>query len=130
MSAMTTRINDLPVYESREDSLEARHYNLWRRARMRFGDSMRMELPGLIGMELILDKHEWVVVDARQNDLPVLAWVEFADHGRSALHEPVPCKLNYYHFAATSLRAKVLVILEKTLEDWLHETGSHKHQET
>jgi hypothetical protein len=117
---VTTRIGDLPVYAGRDDRIEARHYNLWRRARSRFGSPLRLPLAGVPGMELILDEREWVVVDTRQGDLPVLAWVGFGDAGRSALHEPVRCTLNYYHFAATRLRAKVLAILEQVLEERLH----------
>jgi hypothetical protein len=118
---VTTRIGDVPAYATRDDRIEARHYNLWRRACGRFGSPLRLPLPGMGGMELVLDEREWVVVDARQNDLPVLAWVNFDDRGRCALHEPVSCTLNYYHFAATRLRAKVLDILEQTLEKRLHE---------
>ncbi len=126
---MTTRTGDLPVYAARPDRIEARHYNLWRRARSRFGSPLRLPLPGVSGMDLILDEREWVVVDTRQNDLPVLAWVEFGDRGRSALHEPVGCTLNFYHFAATRLRARVLAILEQSLEDRLHGTVNHRRNE-
>lgn len=116
---MAHRLEDVPVYAQRSDAIEAVHYNLWRRARQRYSHPLRLELPGLSGMELILDDTAWVVVDARQFDLPVLAWVEFEDHGR-ALHAPVACKLNYYHFAASRLRGKVLDILQQALEDKLH----------
>jgi len=70
-------------------------------------------------MELILDDDAWVVVDVRQFELPILAWVDLQGERRSALHQPVRCQLNYYHFAATRLRAKVLDILERALEDRL-----------
>lgn len=116
---MASRLDDVPVYAQRPDAIEAAHYNLWRRARQRFGHPLRLELPGLSGMELVLDDAAWLVVDARQFDLPVLAWVEFQDHDR-ALHAPVPCQLNYYHFAASRLRGKVLEILHQTLDDRLH----------
>jgi len=59
------------------------------------------------------------VVDVKQFDLPVLAWVAFEDHGR-ALHTAIPCRLNYYHFAASRVRGKVLDILQQALEDKLH----------
>lgn len=117
---MATRLDEVPVYASRADEIDARHYNLWRRARQRFGRPLRLELPGVSGMELILDDDSWVVVDVRQFELPILAWVDILGDNRSALHEPVPCKLNYYHFAATRIRAKVLDILQHALEDRLH----------
>lgn len=116
---MANRLGDVPIYAQRPDAIEARHYNLWRRARQHFGHPLRLTLPGLSGMELILDDAAWVVVDARQFDLPVLAWVEFQDQGR-ALHTPVPCKLNYYHYAASRLRGRVLDLLQQALDDKLH----------
>jgi hypothetical protein len=118
---MAHRLEDVPVYAQRPDAIEAAHYNLWRRARQRYGHPLRLELPGLSGLELILDDEAWVVVDARQFDLPVLAWVEFQDHDR-ALHTPVPCTLNYYHYAASRLRGKVLDIVQRALDEKLHTT--------
>lgn len=117
---MAHRLDETPVYAQRPDTIAARHYNLWRRARQRFGHPLRLALPGISGMELLLDDDAWVVVDVRQFDLPILAWVQMQGVHRNALHEPVPCTLNYYHFAATRIRAKVLDILEQALEDKLH----------
>jgi hypothetical protein len=111
-----SRLADMPVYAQRPDAIDAAHYNLWRRARSRFGTPLRLVLPGLKGMALILDDHAWACVDASQNDLPVLAWVELEDAGRDAIHTPVPCQLNYYHFAASALRARVLDLMARELE--------------
>jgi len=66
-------------------------------------------------MVMILESDEWVCADVRQNELPVLAWVDFEDQGRDALHEPVKCRLNYYHFAASKLRLSVLAEMEQVL---------------
>lgn len=115
-----SRINETPVYAQRDDFIEAKHYNLWRRARRRFGSPIRIELPGVSGMELLLEDDAWVVVDARQYDVPVLAWTDFQDKERGALHTPVACHLNYYHFAASRLRAKALELMEQALENKLH----------
>ena len=123
---MATRIDDLPVIATRPDQLEAALYNLWRRARQRFGTPLRIELPGLKEMALLLEDDAWVVVDQRQYDLPILAWVEFASQGRDALHEPVRCTLNYYHFMASQLRAKVLGLMQENLETRLHPVGDGK----
>ena len=70
-------------------------------------------------MVMILEEREWVCANGLQNDLPVLAWVEFEDQGRDALHEPVRCKLNYYHFAASKMRARALISMENILEEYL-----------
>ena len=109
----------MPVYAAREDLLEASLYNLWRRARAHHDLPMRVELPGIKQMVLILEADKWVIVDQNQYDLPVLAWVDFQDEHRSAIHTPVPCTLNYYHFMASSLRGKVLKIMEAALEKHL-----------
>jgi hypothetical protein len=79
------------------------------------------KFPGLV-MELESDA--WVVVDGRQNELPVLAWVDFEDQGRDALHVPVKCKLNHYHYAASKVRAYALEVMEQELTRRLSdETG-------
>lgn len=70
---------------------------------------------------MILEDHEWVCVNEPQNDLPVLAWVDFEDRGRDALHLPVKCKINYYHFAASKVRADVLDLMEELLGQRLHD---------
>ncbi|KAA3628371.1 MAG: hypothetical protein DWQ09_09645 [Proteobacteria bacterium] len=123
---MSTRIDDLPVIATRPDQIEAALYNLWRRARQRFGTRLRIELPGLKEMALLLEDDAWVVVDQRQYDLPILAWVQFAPEGRAALHEPVRCTLNYYHFMASQLRAKVLELMHENLQTRLHPGGEGK----
>jgi len=120
---MTTRIEDVPVFASRADLLDAPVYNLWRRARQRYGSPLRMALPGLKEMALILEDDAWVVIDQRQYDMPVLAWVDFKTHGRDALHEPVACTLNYYHFMASQLRGKVLDLMQQDLERRLRSVG-------
>lgn len=65
---------------------------------------------------MILENNEWVCADERQNDMPILAWVEFNDHGRTALHLPVKCKLNYYHYAASKIRLHSLELMQIELE--------------
>jgi len=114
-----SRVRDVPVYAQREDEVTAKLYNLWRRAKLHYPCPIRFPLPDYPGMVMILEEREWVCANERQNDLPVLAWVEFEDRGRDALHTPVRCKLNYYHFAASKMRARTLELMEKTLEIYL-----------
>lgn len=111
-----SRVGDVPVYAQREDEVSARLYNLWRRAKLHFTLPLRIPLEGFRGLVMVLEEHEWVCVNERENDLPVLAWVEFKDQGRDALHLSVKCKLNHYHFAATKIRAQSLLIMESELE--------------
>ena len=111
-----SRIHDMPVYASRDDELDAALYNLWRRARLHLPMPQRIDLPPSRQMVLVVDRDHWEVVDQNQNDLPMLAWVDFQDAGRSSLHTPVPCTLNFYHYMASRLRGKALERLAEELE--------------
>lgn len=116
-----SRVGEVPVYEQRDDKVDAKVYNLWRRAKLHFGSPIRIAVPGLAGMVMILEENEWVCADRTQDDLPVLAWVEFEDKGRDSLHTPVRCKLNYYHFMASKVRRIALEQTEKILQKRLRE---------
>jgi hypothetical protein len=114
------RLQGVPAIARRADRVEARLYNLWRRARMYRLLPLRVSLPAMAEMVLIVERDGWVVVDRNRNEVPVLAWVEFHDQGRDRLHDPVECSLHYYHFMASGLRGRVLEILETALEQQLH----------
>lgn len=111
-----SRLGDIPVYAQRQDQVEAALYNLWRRARLRLPLPLRISLSGEPGVVMVLEEQAWICVNAWQNDLPILAWIEFDDRERSALHVPVRCKINYYHFAASRYRAKALAAMAAELE--------------
>lgn len=116
-----SRIADVPYCAQRDDEVEAKLYNLWRRAKRRFSMPLRLPLLDYPGFVMILEARAWVCADERQNDIPILAWVEFEDEGRDALHLPVKCKLNYYHFAASKVRAHSLELVQAELEKRLHD---------
>ena len=116
-----SRIGDVPYLAQRNDEVGARLYNLWRRAKLHFTLPMRLPLVDYAGFVMILDENEWVCVDERQNDIPILAWVEFEDKGRDTLHLPVKCKLNYYHFAASKVRTHSLSLMQDELEKRLQD---------
>jgi len=116
-----SRTGDVPYCAQRNVEIDAKLYNLWRRAKLHFTMPMRLPLIDYSNFVMILEEHEWVCVDERQNDLPILAWVEFEDQGRDNLHLPVKCKLNYYHFAASKIRAHSLELMQNELEKRLHE---------
>ena len=112
---MDARLADMPAIARRDDKIEAPLYNLWRRARTRWGAPMRLGNLGLKQMEVILTDRYWVVVDAIQHDCPIVAWMDFEDDDRAAIHEPVPCQIHYYHFAASAVRGPALVALAERL---------------
>lgn len=119
MLDMHQRLRDMPIMAQRDDAIEARYYNVWRRARQRWGAPMRFPLPGLKQVAMILDDDFWVCVDSVRYDAPLLAWVDFADAGRDSLHLPIACKLNYYHIGATAVRAKALDLMQQLLNERL-----------
>lgn len=111
----------MPIYEQRNDMVDAELYNFWRRARIHAILPERFEDPeSTPGIAVIAEVNEWVCVNIAANDLPIVAWVEFAVEGRNTLHTPVPCKVNYYHFAASRYRARALEILRRGLDHRLH----------
>ncbi|WJW75859.1 hypothetical protein QVG61_01865 [Thiohalobacter sp. IOR34] len=113
---MGTRIGDMPVYATRREEVDATLYNLWRRARLHRLLPLRVAYPGRSQIVLIVEEDDWVVVDQNQYDLPLLAWTDFEDAGRSSLHTPVGCTLNYYHYMASSLRERMLAMIRDELE--------------
>jgi len=116
-----SRTADVPYCAQRDDEVEAKLYNLWRRAKRHFKMPLRLPLVDYSGFVMILEENEWVCVDERQNDIPILAWVEFEDHGRETLHLPIKCKLNYYHFAASKVRTHSLELVQEELEKYLQQ---------
>jgi len=119
MIDMDKRLADMPVMAERMDEIEAEYYNVWRRARTRWGAPMRLALPGLREVNLILDDAYWVCVDTARYNAPLLAWVDLQDQDRTNLHLPIPCTLNYYHISASAVRAKSLNLMHKILSDRL-----------
>jgi hypothetical protein len=110
---------DLPMIARHRDQVPARLYNLWRLARSRLGLPLRFELPGLKGLELVLDEAAWVCRDPQLNDFPVVAWTDFEAAGRSALDAPVACELRYYHMGGSKVRLRVLELMGEILEQRL-----------
>ena len=105
---MNPRLQNVPVYETRQSTVPAEHFNLARMALKRLKNPLRITLPKLRSLDLILEDDAWIVVDRELNDVPVLAWLEFVTKNR-ALHEPVPCRQNLYH-----MHGKIIV--DKTLD--------------
>ncbi|MCP3848837.1 MAG: hypothetical protein GY694_01175 [Gammaproteobacteria bacterium] len=111
-----SRVVDMPVYEQRNIEISASLYNLWRRAKLHAPQPIRFPLEGYRGLVMILDHDEWLCADETQNDLPVVCWHKFEAQGRDALHLPIQCSRNYYHFAAEKIQQSVLKLMAEHLE--------------
>jgi len=112
-----SRLDDIPALRSVPYAMEARLYNQVRLALRRLDHPLRVLLKGLRSLDFILEDEAWAVVDRSLNDVPVLAWMDFAR--REDLHSPVPCRLYYYHAHADVVLSKALAALEAGLAERL-----------
>ena len=120
-SQLDLSLNRMPVMAQRDSFIEAKTYNVWRRARHIWGAPMKMILPKINEFQIHLTDDYWAVVDLSKHDVPVLAWVDMEDQNRTTMHEPITCHLNYYHFAASAIRSKTLNLVEEMLLDRLYD---------
>jgi hypothetical protein len=108
---MYERLRDCPVLNEYPSRIPAAVWNVWRRYWMHIARPTCFGMADLPPMSLMLDEREWVVVDSSLYDMPVLCWTDFQDSGRTALHEPVVCRVRDYHQGAAKLRNRVLELM-------------------
>lgn len=114
---MYLKIDKIPALHSRTEYLSARHYNRIRLGLIRAGGPLRLELAGLRGMDIILDRDAWICVDRTFYDLPVLAWEKFETTQALTLHAPVRCRLHHYHINADFISATVMAAVLRAVKD-------------
>jgi len=122
---MRSRLDDLPVFETRQVKIPAEEYNLAHIALNRLGNPLRIELPTLRTLDLILEKDAWIVVDRSLNDIPVVAWIDFIVAHRENLHEPVACERRTYHTHALIIVDKVIEAMHRILGERLKAASPH-----
>lgn len=105
---MNSRIDEVPKLRTLAVQIDGARYNQIRLGLIRFKCPLRVSLPGLRGMDLLLDHQSWVCVDRTLYDLPVLAWNDFDSTRRRGIHEPVSCLLHFYHIHADLITETVL----------------------
>ena len=118
---MKSRIEDIPKLRTISTEIESNRFNQVRLGLLRLGGPIRMRLPGLRGMDVIIDNQAWVCVDRTLYDLPVLAWTDFKNLHRSGIHEPVQCLLHYYHVHADLITETVLATIVSVLAERMEE---------
>lgn len=106
---------NFPVLESERTLISAQRYNRVRLALAWLDNPARIELTGMHDLELILNDRTWLCIDTGLGNLPVLAWKEFETECRSALHEPVSCRVDYYNLHAELIKDRVLEIMDRLL---------------
>lgn len=116
---MTSRLDNIPVYEQQESTVAAADFNRVQIALKRLGKQLLIPLAGLRSLALILDQEAWIVVDRDLNEIPVLAWTGFHTEGRGSLHEPIPCVVKSYHQHAGMILQQVQDFMAEHLEEQL-----------
>jgi hypothetical protein len=116
---MMWRLREMPRYSTDDSTVEARHYNRIRLALQRLPDPIRLKLIGIPHLDIVIDNDSWVCVDTSLNDLPVIAWTDFDTTTRQGLHQPIQCKLHYFHYKAGLLVLRALNITEALLAERL-----------
>jgi len=116
---MYTRLNDIPILELIDSSIDALHFNHVQVALKRIDNSLRYPIPKLRHLDLILEKEAWIIVDRVLNDIAVAAWTDFAAGHRENLHQPIPCKLRLYHANASMILDRTLDAMELLLGEQL-----------
>jgi len=116
---MKSKLEDLPSFETRRETVKAIHYNLVQVALKRLGSPLRFALPRLRSLDLHLEQDAWIVVDKSLNDIPVMAWIDFDTSKRDNLHEDIPCILKIYHSHAGILIEKVMEAMTLLLGEQL-----------
>lgn len=109
------KIDNLPSMKTQAALIDASRYNRVRLALLRLATPLRLELPNLRDMDLLLDKRYWICIDRTLQDYPVVAWTHFNNSARISLHEPVLCKLQFYHLHANLIVDTVLRTMDKLL---------------
>lgn len=115
---MRSRLPNIPVLRAVNATIGAEQFNRTRLALMRFESPLRLVLPGLRGLDMMIDRETWLCIDRTLNDLPVLAWTDFRVSGR-ALHEPVACRTLYFHAYANVIVKTALADVHRILNERL-----------
>lgn len=123
-----TRHDEVPQLSSRAGKVDAAYYNHVHTALKRIGNQIRLKIPRLKHLDLILQKDAWIIVDTVLNDFPVAAWTRFETEGRDSLHEPIPCEILFFHYAASMILNSTLKTMDTLLVDALNEqVANHSH---
>lgn len=120
---------DLTPLRVMPKAIDARCWNLARLALRRLPQPVRVRLEGLRGLEVTVEDRCWLCVDGNAEDRPILAWTEFETRDRTALHEPVRCKLYLLHQHAGLVMGFALDALEQALDRRLHQDSGGRERD-
>lgn len=124
---MRSRLDKLPVFDARETTVSAENYNLISLALKRLQSPIRAELPRLRSLDFFLERDLWIIVDRSQNDLPVVAWLNFQQNKRRNLVDAVHCQRRAYHTHAMIILDKAFNAIHTILTLRLNALNDGRH---
>ena len=113
---MSSLLPDLAPIRILPKTLDAHCYNRARLALLRLGTPLRVALPGLRGLEVILERDCWLCVDSHAEDRPILAWTDFLSREPDTRLSPVSCTMHLHDHRAGLVMGFALEALEESLE--------------
>jgi hypothetical protein len=120
-TTLFTRHNEIPQLSSESETVDALYFNHVQTALKQLGDQIRLKIPRLKHLDLILQKDAWIIVDTMLNDMPIAAWTNFEVEHREALHEPIQCRIIFFHYAASMILDRTLEAMELMLGEVLEQ---------
>lgn len=121
-----TRHDEILILDRWPGNIDANYFNQAQTALKRIKQQIRFKVPTLNHLDLIVQEDAWIVVDRVLNDVPVVCWTDFQVEGRDSLHEPVPCEIRIYHFAARMILKTTLDAMKSILGQSVSETTDDK----
>lgn len=124
---MPNRLSDVPAMATARMNMPAHRYARANRAVRHARGPLRTALRGLRGLDLIVEEALWLCVDRTLDDLPVIAWLDFQPEPGRGLHDPIPCRVQLYHFHAQAIVDTVFGHMDEFLEATLADVlpGGH-----
>ena len=110
-----TRHNEVLMLDSYADTIDAQYFNVAQTALKRSKEPIRFKIPTLNHLDLLVQQDAWIIVDRVLHDMPIVAWTDFELDDRDNLHEPIPCQVRLYHFAARMVLNTTLKAMQNIL---------------
>ncbi|MDY6991207.1 MAG: hypothetical protein SVR94_01200 [Pseudomonadota bacterium] len=108
-----SRLRDVPRMRWGDTLISAERYNRIRLGLLRLRNPLRIEAC-LRDIDVILEDKVWYSVDCSMNELPIVAWDNF--QRRVSLHEPIRCRVSYYHAHADKIIDTLFEAIDAFLE--------------
>lgn len=117
---MKNKLENLPCYSRYHTKIDAPVFNRIKLAQIRKGKgrwhALRVHLKELRHLDLIIDDETWICVDRDQNDIPIIAWLNFKTEHRQDLHKAIECDIYSYHAYADMIEQRVLKYVVQYLD--------------